>query len=78
MEFVFELFALAVLIISLAAGIVWEHMERAVKPLEERRDQRAEDAQASDFRVKQAAYNDTEHGEFCSELEPFCGEGKRP
>lgn len=78
MEFVFESFALAVLIISLAAGMAWQHMRWAVEPLEERRDQRSEDAQASDFRVKQAAYNDMEHGEFCSELEPFCVEGKKP
>lgn len=73
-----ESFALVVFIIALAAGMAWQHMERAVKPLEEKRDQRAEDAQAEDFRMKQAVYNDIEHGEGCSSMEPFCGEGKKP
>ena len=78
MGFIFESFALVVFIIALAAGMAWRNMRWAAEPLEEKRDQRAKDAQTEDFQMKQAMYNDSEHGEFCSEMEPFYGEGKKP
>lgn len=81
----FESFALAVLIVALAAFLVWRQMREAAEPLEDRRDQREEGKNIirfsdpstiviKDYQDALAKYNDTEHQ--VASMEPFCGAGK--
>ena len=77
----FESFALVCIFVALGAYLVWQQVKAAGRNIESTLDSYQEDAVSGQAQEDEAQRRRMVHeadSKPCADLEPFCGEGKKP